>query len=187
MSATTARRPASGATTTRWSPIAGLVLAAAGAAWLWVLLQWGDMGAMPGTMGRDPAAFDGMWTVMMAAMMLPATAPIVGIDLSLMRGIDVDPAKRTARVQGGALWSEVNRETHAHGLAVTGGAISTTGVGGYTLGGRLGWLMGPYGLAADNLIEAEVVLPSGDIVRASEEEHEDLTGRSEAAAAISGW
>jgi FAD/FMN-containing dehydrogenase len=91
-----------------------------------------------------------------------------------MRGVDVDPESRTARVQGGALWSDVNRETHAHGLAVTGGAISSTGVGGYTLGGGLGWLMGACGLAADNLVEAEVVLASGDIVRASEQEHEDL-------------
>jgi FAD/FMN-containing dehydrogenase len=96
------------------------------------------------------------------------------VDLSLMRGVDVDPESRLARVQGGALWSDVNREAHAHGLAVTGGAISTTGVGGYTLGGGLGWLMGACGLAADNLVEAEVVLASGEIVRASEDSHADL-------------
>jgi FAD/FMN-containing dehydrogenase len=96
------------------------------------------------------------------------------IDLSLMRGVDVDPAARTARVQGGALWSDVNRETAVHGLAVTGGAVSTTGVGGLTLGGGLGWLMGLHGLAADNLIEAEVVLATGDVVRASADEHPDL-------------
>jgi FAD/FMN-containing dehydrogenase len=96
------------------------------------------------------------------------------IDLSLMRGVDVDPATRTARVQGGALWTDVNRETHAHGLAVTGGAISTTGVGGFTLGGGLGWLMGVCGLAADNLLEAEVVLANGDILRTGRGEHPDL-------------
>ncbi len=96
------------------------------------------------------------------------------VDLSLMRGVDVDPRGRTARVQGGALWADVNREAHAHGLAVTGGQFSTTGVGGYTLGGGLGWLMGVCGLAVDNLVEAEVVLASGEIVRASEDEHPDL-------------
>lgn len=96
------------------------------------------------------------------------------IDLSLMRGVDVDPGARVARVQGGALWSDVNRATGLHGLAVTGGAISTTGVGGYTLGGGLGWLMGVCGLAADNLLEAEVVLASGDVVRAGPQQHQDL-------------
>jgi FAD/FMN-containing dehydrogenase len=96
------------------------------------------------------------------------------IDLSLMRGVVVDPAQRTARVQGGALWSDVNREAGLHGLAVTGGAISTTGVGGYTLGGGLGWLMGECGLAVDNLLEAEVVLASGDVVRAGPDQNEEL-------------
>jgi FAD/FMN-containing dehydrogenase len=96
------------------------------------------------------------------------------VDLSLMRGVDVDPEARTARVQGGALWADVNRETGVHGLAVTGGAISTTGVAGLTLGGGLGWLMGLYGLAADNLLEAEVVLATGDVVRARPDEHADL-------------
>ncbi|HEX5469909.1 MAG TPA: FAD-binding oxidoreductase [Gaiellaceae bacterium] len=96
------------------------------------------------------------------------------IDLSLMRGVDVDARARSARVQGGALWSDVNRETHAHGLAVTGGAVSSTGVGGFTLGGGLGWLLGACGLACDNLREAEVVLATGEIVRASEQEHTDL-------------
>jgi FAD/FMN-containing dehydrogenase len=96
------------------------------------------------------------------------------IDLSLMRGVDVDPAARLARVQGGALWADVNREAAVHGLAVTGGAVSSTGVGGYTLGGGLGWLMGMHGLAADNLVECEVVLATGEVVRASASEHPDL-------------
>ena len=96
------------------------------------------------------------------------------VDLSLMRGVDVDPAARLARVQGGALWADVNREAAVHGLAVTGGAVSSTGVGGYTLGGGLGWLMGMHGLAADNLVECEVVLATGEVVRANATEHPDL-------------
>ena len=79
------------------------------------------------------------------------------IDLSLMKGIHVDPVARTARAQGGVTWRELNREAGVHGLAVTGGAISTTGIAGYTLGGGLGWLMGLYGLTVDNLLSAEIV------------------------------
>lgn len=70
------------------------------------------------------------------------------IDLSLMKGVHVDPEARTVRAQSGLVWREFNRETAAHGLAVTGGAISTTGIAGLTLGGGLGWLMAKYGLAA---------------------------------------
>ncbi len=73
------------------------------------------------------------------------------IDLSPMKGIHVDPEGRTARAQGGVTWGELNRETQLHGLAVTGGVVSTTGIAGLTLGGGLGWLMGKYGLALDNL------------------------------------
>ncbi len=96
------------------------------------------------------------------------------VDLGPMHAVDVDPQARLARVQGGARWRDVNREAGLHGLAVTGGLISSTGVGGYTLGGGLGWLMGLHGLAADNLVEAEVVLASGEVVRAGEDEHPDL-------------
>jgi FAD/FMN-containing dehydrogenase len=96
------------------------------------------------------------------------------IDLSLMKGIHVDPVRRTARAQGGVTWREFNRETQAHGLATTGGVISTTGIAGLTLGGGLGWLMAKYGLAMDNLLSAEIVTASGDIVRASKEENADL-------------
>ena len=92
----------------------------------------------------------------------------VMIDLSLMRGIHVDPLDRTARAQGGVTWGELNRETQLHGLAVTGGTISTTGIAGLTLGGGLGWLMGKHGIAADNLVSAEVVTASGAVVAASE-------------------
>ncbi len=79
------------------------------------------------------------------------------IDLSTMKGIRVDPGARSARVQGGVLWRELNREAAVHGLATTGGAISTTGVAGLTLGGGLGWGMAKWGLAADNLTGVELV------------------------------
>ncbi len=98
----------------------------------------------------------------------------VMIDLSLMKGIHVDPAARTARAQGGCVWSELNRETALHGLAVTGGAISTTGIAGLTLGGGLGWLMATQGLAADNLIGVELVTADGSVLAVSDESHPDL-------------
>ena len=96
------------------------------------------------------------------------------IDLSQMKGIHVDPAARTARAQGGVIWRELNREAHAHGLAVTGGAISTTGIAGYTLGGGLGWLMAKHGLAADNLLGVELVTADGEILNVTDESHPDL-------------
>jgi FAD/FMN-containing dehydrogenase len=96
------------------------------------------------------------------------------IDLSAMRAVWVDPAGRTAWVQGGALWGDVDHETQAHGLATTGGIIGHTGVAGLTLGGGLGLLMRKYGLAVDNLLAAEVVTAEGSIVQASAAEHPDL-------------
>jgi FAD/FMN-containing dehydrogenase len=96
------------------------------------------------------------------------------LDLSLMKGIHVDPVRRTARAQGGVTWGEFNRETQLHGLATTGGVVSTTGIAGLTLGGGLGWLLGKHGIAADNLISAEIVTASGEVVTASEEENSDL-------------
>jgi FAD/FMN-containing dehydrogenase len=96
------------------------------------------------------------------------------IDLSLMQHVFVDPAARTARVAGGTLWAQVNRETQAHGLATTGGVVSSTGVGGLTLGGGLGWLMPKYGMSLDNLNSVEMVLADGGIVRADESENRDL-------------
>ncbi len=83
------------------------------------------------------------------------------IDLSLMKQVIVDPEARTARAGGGANWGEFNDATAEHGLATTGGLISTTGIAGLTLGGGLGWLMGKYGLAADNLVSAEIVTADG--------------------------
>jgi FAD/FMN-containing dehydrogenase len=96
------------------------------------------------------------------------------IDLSAMRAVTVDPGDRTAVVQGGALWGDVDRETQAHGLATTGGIVSHTGVGGVTLGGGIGWLMRKHGLVVDNLVLAEVVTAEGEIVRASARDHPDL-------------
>jgi len=96
------------------------------------------------------------------------------IDLSQMKGIHVDPGKRTVRAQGGVLWREFNREAAAHGLATTGGAISTTGIAGLTLGGGLGWLMAKHGLAADNLLSVELVTADGDIVEVTESSDPDL-------------
>jgi FAD/FMN-containing dehydrogenase len=83
------------------------------------------------------------------------------IDLSLLKGIQVDPDARTARVQGGALWRDLDHETQAFGLASTGGTVSNTGVAGLTTGGGLGWLMGKHGLAIDNLLSADMVTADG--------------------------
>jgi len=96
------------------------------------------------------------------------------IDLSGMRGVRVDPQARTVRVEGGATWGDVDHATHAFGLAVPTGIISTTGVAGLTLGGGHGYLARKYGLTIDNLLEADVVLADGSLVKASEEENEDL-------------
>lgn len=96
------------------------------------------------------------------------------IDLSLMKGIQVDPRRGIARAQGGVTWAELNRETQLHGLAVTGGVVSSTGIAGLTLGGGLGWLMGKYGLALDNLHSVELVTAEGDVLTATSEEHSDL-------------
>ncbi len=96
------------------------------------------------------------------------------IDLSPMKGINVDPAAKIVRAQGGVLWKELNRETQLHGLATTGGVVGTTGIAGLTLGGGLGWLMSKYGLALDNLRSADLVLADGRAVRASKDENADL-------------
>jgi FAD/FMN-containing dehydrogenase len=96
------------------------------------------------------------------------------IDLSAMKGIRVDPAERTVRAQAGVTWRELNRETALHGLATTGGLISTTGIAGYTLGGGLGWLMSKYGLAADNMRSVELVTAAGDMLEVTESSNPDL-------------
>lgn len=96
------------------------------------------------------------------------------IDLSLMKGIHVDPKRRAVRAQGGVTWGEFNRETQVYGLATTGGVVSTTGIAGLTLGGGLGWLMGKYGMSIDNLLSAEIVTAAGEVLRASSDENADL-------------
>jgi FAD/FMN-containing dehydrogenase len=95
-------------------------------------------------------------------------------DLSAMRGSRVDPRARTVRVQGGCTWGDVDHATHAFGLATPSGIISTTGVGGLTLGGGIGHLARAHGLSIDNLLEADVVLADGSLVKASAEENPDL-------------
>jgi FAD/FMN-containing dehydrogenase len=98
----------------------------------------------------------------------------VVIDLSGMRGVRVDPAAGMARAEGGATWGDFNAATHAFGLATTGGIISTTGVGGLTLGGGIGYLARGYGLSCDNLVSADVVTADGRFLVASEKENDDL-------------
>jgi FAD/FMN-containing dehydrogenase len=98
----------------------------------------------------------------------------VVLDLTGMREVVVDPGTRTARAQGGATWGVFNDATYAHGLATTGGIISTTGVGGLTLGGGIGYLCRGAGLSCDNLISAEMVTADGRTLTASEHENEDL-------------
>jgi FAD binding domain/Berberine and berberine like len=95
-------------------------------------------------------------------------------DLSLMREVHVDPERRTARVGGGCTWNDVDKATQPYDLAVPCGIISTTGVAGLTLGGGLGHLTRKYGLTIDNLLEAQVVLADGQLVRASADENADL-------------
>ena len=95
-------------------------------------------------------------------------------DLGLLKEITVDPEAKTVRVGGGCTWGEVDPATHEHGLALPSGIISTTGVGGLTLGGGHGYLTRKYGLTIDNLLEAELVLADGSQVRANADENSDL-------------
>jgi len=96
------------------------------------------------------------------------------IDLSGMKGMRIDPVTRVARAQAGLTWGEFDRETQAFGLATTGGAISTTGIAGLTLGGGIGWLQRSFGLTCDNLLSADVVTADGRFLTASETENPDL-------------
>jgi len=98
----------------------------------------------------------------------------VMIDLAEMTAIAVDPERRTLTAGGGANWAELNAAADEHGLAVTGGAVSSTGIAGLTLGGGLGWLMSKYGLAADNLVGAEVVTAAGEVLGVDEQSEPEL-------------
>ncbi|GGH59679.1 FAD-linked oxidase [Comamonas phosphati] len=95
-------------------------------------------------------------------------------DLSLMKGIRVDVQRGTAWAQGGVTWGELDRETQLHGLAVTGGVVSSTGIAGLTLGGGIGWLMGKHGLALDNLLSVELVTAEGQVLQASRQQEPEL-------------
>jgi len=96
------------------------------------------------------------------------------IDLASMRGVHVDPERRLAYVQGGALWADVDRETQRFGLVAPGGVVSDTGVAGLTLGGGYGWVRRKYGLSCDSVVEAQVVTADGRVLKASEDENPDL-------------
>jgi FAD/FMN-containing dehydrogenase len=96
------------------------------------------------------------------------------VDLSGMKGVQVDPGARVARANAGALWGEFDRETQLFGLATAGGRMTTTGVGGFTLGGGYAWLSTKHGLACDNLLSAQVVTADGRVLTASESENADL-------------
>jgi hypothetical protein len=96
------------------------------------------------------------------------------IDLGPMKGIRVDPARRTVSAQTGVTWGEFDRETTAFELATTGGVISSTGIAGLTLGGGIGWLMGKYGLVCDNLVSADVVTADGRLLTANANQNQDL-------------
>ncbi len=96
------------------------------------------------------------------------------IDLGPMKGIRVDPEARTARVQAGVLWGELDRETQAFGLATTGGIVSHTGVAGLTLGGGIGWLHRKHGLTIDQLLSVDLITAEGELVKANETENADL-------------
>jgi FAD/FMN-containing dehydrogenase len=98
----------------------------------------------------------------------------VVLDLSPMTGIQVDPASRRVVAQAGCLWSDLDHETQAFGLALTGGLVSSTGIAGFTLGGGVGWLVRRCGLTCDSLVGADVVTADGQFVHASAEEHPDL-------------
>jgi FAD/FMN-containing dehydrogenase len=96
------------------------------------------------------------------------------IDLAGMCSVRVDPVRRTARAEGGATRSDFDRKTQAFGLATTGGAISSTGIAGLTLGGGLGWLAGKYGLACDNLLSVDLITADGEMRTVSAAENDDL-------------
>src|ERR687885_1724007 len=96
------------------------------------------------------------------------------IDLSPMKGIRVDPTRRTARAESGLTWGEFDQETQAFGLATTGGFVPTTGIAGLTLGGGLGYLMRRFGLVCDNLLSVDIVTAEGQLLTASETQNEDL-------------
>jgi len=106
------------------------------------------------------------------SFLFPSLIP--SVDLSLLNAIRVDPTAKLAYAQGGALWSDFDAATTAHGLVSVGGTVNHTGIGGLITGGGFGYLTGQYGLVIDNLVEVTMVTADGRIVKASEKENEDL-------------
>ena len=96
------------------------------------------------------------------------------VDLSLMKGLRVDPGARTVRAEPGVLWEELDRETHAFGMATPGGTVGTTGIAGLTLGGGQSWLTGKYGFTIDNLLSIDIVTADGQLHHASADENPEL-------------
>jgi FAD/FMN-containing dehydrogenase len=127
-------------------------------------LHWGRANGLPVAVRSGGHSFPGLSV---------ADGALV-IDLAAMKGIRVDPGRRTVRVQAGAQLGELDRETQAFGLAVPSGIVTHTGVAGLTLGGGIGWIMRKYGLSIDQLVSVDVVTASGDLVRASADENPDL-------------
>ena len=103
-----------------------------------------------------------------------ATAGEIVVDLNRLRRVEIDVERRLAHVEGGATWKDIDAASQAYGLATPGGRVTTTGVGGLTLGGGQGWLSPLHGLASDNLASAEVVTADGELLATSEEENPDL-------------
>lgn len=109
------------------------------------------------------------------------------LDLSLLKGIQVDPIARTARAEPVVLWGELDHETHAFGLATPGGTVATTGIAGLTLGGGQSWLTGKYGLTIDNLLSVDLVTADGQLRHTSAEENADLFWAVRGQVTTSAW
>jgi FAD/FMN-containing dehydrogenase len=141
-----------------------LIVRCAGVADVMAVVKFGQASGMPVAVRSGGHSFPG-FSVADDALV---------IDLSLMKGVRVDPEKRTARVQAGVLLGELDRETQAFGLAVPAGLVTHTGVAGLTLGGGIGWIMRKHGLSIDNLLSIDLVTATGEFVRASADENADL-------------
>ena len=141
-----------------------LIVRCAGVADVIAAVKFGQASGMPVAVRSGGHSFPG----------LSVADDALVIDLSLMKGVRVDPERRTARVQAGVLLGELDRETQAFGLAVPTGLVTHTGVGGLTLGGGIGWIMRKHGLSIDNLLSIDLVTATGEFVRASADENADL-------------